>query len=392
MLTSEVLSCLICGLSTCRSVAGGPSSPVRCFLTSSEAKRRADLQAGIVQSLFCFRWRYPPLVPGNIFGIEEIPSQEYLSWPRLPDLPDEIVLQITTHLSDLEVYLFRSTCRKLRILLDERKPPYILDAQAIEMLVAMLQRESFRKGCRLERQRRLRANFGMCSVCLEAHFLDAFTPTEWSGPPENRACRGGVEAVQICPHKCFSFKELNANLAEPDNVPRPCVDDPSALPLSCLDTSHLSSKGDIPPHIFIQWKWGNRGKLAPKVPLIRILWTYHLAIEEWFDNERLAAALRHSMLDVTGLFCPHILVSEFCQRFLPKAPGPGRRVYVECLNEFCLTEIMKIKTWIFLNCILYAQMSYGILHPLSNRSSGKTLPNFPITQKSFSKRLWLILP
>jgi hypothetical protein len=332
MPTSEVLSCLICGLTTCRSVPGGPSSPVRCFLTSSEAKRREDLRAGIIRGLFCFRWRYPPLVPGDTSVI-------HLERPRLLHLPNEILIQITSHLSGLEIYLFRSTCCKLRTLLEERKPPYIPDAQGIEMLVAMLQRESFRKGCRLERRRGLKANRGMCSVCLQAHFPDAFTPTEWSGPPESRVCRGGTEAVKICLHKWFSFEQLKANLSEPGDVPLPYEDGPLVLPLSCLDTSHQSSKGDIPPHISIQWEWGNGGKRAPSVPLIRILWTYQLAIDGWLDKERSAAALRDSMLDVTGLFCPHILVSEFCQYFLQKLPGVWKRVRAKCPDEFCVTEI-----------------------------------------------------
>jgi hypothetical protein len=139
-------------------------------------------------------WRPLPLQP-RMSEPGASPSDSH-SCMAILDLPQESVLGVSTYLSEIEIYSFRLNCRKHYVLFNERKPPYILDEQALQILKAILLRDSFRNGCWLEREAKLNVYRGVCSACTKSHVRSAFTPGQIARPPDNRVCRGATAA---CP-------------------------------------------------------------------------------------------------------------------------------------------------------------------------------------------------
>jgi len=117
-------------------------------------------------------------------------------------------LEINRNASDIDIFSLRLSCRALYTLLHDTKPPYDVDQSTILDLKNTLLRESFLRGCDLERVIDVRENFAMCHFCRASHPRQAFTSQELAKPPEKRSCYCKSGAIWLCPHQSYKFEEL----------------------------------------------------------------------------------------------------------------------------------------------------------------------------------------
>ena len=283
-------------------------SPVLCFFTSKEAMREADRSVRVTLQELHFGysdiWRVP-FQPWMSIAVSPVRETESTSNPRSPtilDLPNELILDIADYLSDLTAFLLRLTCLKFYTVLRDRTLPNQLEDSTRVLLQRMIHRDSFHRGCHLERERKLQASVSMCSACIRSHLRAAFTPEEMAKPPEVRVCRLTTGTVQLCSHKSIAFHELQ-NLEGSGS-------------LSCPDPSHQCNEHDVPPHISVS-----------KKDLI-ISWTSTLQVND--------------IPQLPCVVCPHIQLADLLQSL----PSRKRLKFTCCAVKYCSTEI-KLKRLLY---------------------------------------------
>ena len=312
--------CPACNSNSCRSVPGGPSSPVRCFLLSEEVARRADEAVGWnhhIQSVF-----YPnPVVKWQPWMyISRLPCPR--GSPDFLNLPSEIIFQIIGSLSGIDKFALRIVCRRFFSILHDTRPPYLLDDCEKEALWKISLRDSFNRGCSLEKRRLLDRQSAMCSSCMVSHRRKAFTNDQLSQPPESRSCRCTTETVQLCVHKDSSIPEI-LGLFRKDIRSRPKKRIYTMQnPLFCSELSHRSHAPNIPPQV------GVKNGLA---------YIYWKSVLPSIYN------LHTALIDLEAKFCPHLTPVEICQRIFQRHSGLKkvwkRGTFVTCSAIDCSTEV-----------------------------------------------------
>lgn len=280
------VTCPACSSNSCRSVPGGPSSPVRCFFLSEEVARRADEAVGsnhLIQSVFwpdyVVKWQ-----PWIYISRPPCLSSSF----SFPNLPNEIIFKITKSLSGIDRFALRIVCRRFFSPLHDIRPPYMLDDCGKEALWKISLRDSFNRGCSLEKRRLLDRQSAMCGSRMASHRRKAFTNHQLSQPPESRS-----EVVQLCFHKDSSIPEF-LGLFHKGQRSRPknpiCTMRNS---LSCSELSHRSYTLNI----------------APQVGVIN-----GLACIYWMSVLPSIYKLHTALIDLEAKLCPHLTSAEICRR------------------------------------------------------------------------------